>query len=308
MDNALIFNEFFKNECKVEIIASTRNDLTKKDITTLRLSYPRYIHSEVMTHRQLSRNSASSRATPSKVFTNQVRENPAFFEQLGINQSGMNASKVLCKKDAQAFKEDWYRTAQVTADIVDEWIEKYNLHKQVANRILEPFMRTTTIITATEWDNLLYTRLADGVEPSMHTLAELIEEALRYATNILNEQSYSKTSIMPTPNISISRYHLPFVTQQELKYETTKQCLMHSVARCARCTILSNVTKKQSTLEEDENLYNRLLTAKPMHASPFEHQAYAQNNYEPYYNLRGGWMSYRYALEQAAIIRKGFDI
>lgn len=300
------YTKFSENQCSVEVIAATRNDYTKKDITTLRLTYPRYIHSELMTHRQFSRNSASSRATPSKVITNQVRENPAFFEQLGINQSGMNASKELSKKDAKAFKEDWYKTAQVTADIVDEWIEKYKLHKQVANRILEPFMKTTTIVTATEWSNFLYTRLAEGVEPSMHTLAILIEKALQYSTNLLNEQEKGLLSMIP--NITIGRYHLPFVTHEELKLESTQDCLMHSVARCARCTILSNVTKKQSTLEEDTNLFNRLLTAKPMHASPFEHQAYAQTNYEPYYNLRGGWMSYRYALEQAATIRKGFSI
>lgn len=280
-----------KNQSKVEVIAYTVNPYTGVPIATLRCTYPRYIHSEVMTHRMFSRNSASSRATPSRVIIDQVKHNPVFFEQLGINQSGMNAENALNEEDAKAFEQEWHQVANYVASVAEEWVIKYKLHKQVANRILEPFMRTTTIITATEWSNFFETRLAEGVEPNMHTLAECIKEALDKAAEYVDSGEYF--------SITTSRVHLPFVDEDELNSdESLFNHIKHSVARCARCTILSNVTKQRSTLEEDNNLYTRLISADPMHASPFEHQAVATDKlYEHCYNLRGGWFNHRYIID-----------
>lgn len=281
-----------KSQCKVEVIQYTKSPYNDTAIATLRCTYPRYIHSEVMTHRMFSRNSASSRATPTKVLLERIRSNPAFFTQLGINQSGMNASQVLDEKQAEEFKSEWLEMANLVADKVEDWTKKYNLHKQVVNRILEPFMMTTTIITATEWDNFFMTRYAEGVEPTMHDLAECMLDALTTAKVLCETQNQEYSNI-------VGRHiHLPFVDVQELQSRTVQECIMQSVARCARCTIMSNVTKEKSTLEEDSKLFNRLITAKPtMHASPFEHQAVATKSREAYFNLRGGWMSYRYFLE-----------
>lgn len=279
-----------KGQCKVEVIQYTKSPYNDTAIATLRCTYPRYIHSEVMTHRMFSRNSASSRATPTKVLLERIRSNPAFFTQLGINQSGMNASQVLNEKQAEEFKSEWLEMANLVADKVENWTEKYNLHKQVVNRILEPFMMTTTIITATEWDNFFMTRLAEGVEPTMYDLADCMFTALTTAKVFCDTQNQTHSTI--------ACMHLPFVDIEEIQNEPLGDCVKHSVARCARCTIMSNVTKKKSTLEEDAKLFDRLITAKPtMHASPFEHQAVATKSREAYFNLRGGWMSYRYFLE-----------
>ena len=46
-----------------------------------------------------------------------------------------------------------------------------------------------------------------------------------------------------------------------------------SVARCARVSYTSFETGRRSTLEEDLALYDRLVGAQPLHASPAEHQA-----------------------------------
>ena len=279
-----------KGQCKVEVIQYTKSPYNDTAIATLRCTYPRYIHSEVMTHRMFSRNSASSRATPTKVLLERIRSNPAFFTQLGINQSGMNASQVLDEKQAEEFKSEWLEMANLVADKVESWTEKYNLHKQVVNRILEPFMMTTTIITATEWDNFFMTRLAEGVEPTMYDLADCMLTALTTAKVFCDTQNQTYSTI--------AHMHLPFVDIEEIQNEPLEDCVKHSVARCARCTIMSNVTKEKSTLEEDSKLFYQLITAKPtMHASPFEHQAVATKSREAYFNLRGGWMSYRYFLE-----------
>ena len=46
------------------------------NLWTFELTYPRYIHSEFMTHRVFSRNASSSRAIPVKRMIEQVRNNP----------------------------------------------------------------------------------------------------------------------------------------------------------------------------------------------------------------------------------------
>lgn len=287
-----IYKTFTDSEVKVSLIAMTRNAYSNKVITTLLCEYPRYIHSEIMTHRQLSRNSGSSRATPFNIYCERIIKDPAFFAELGINRSGMNADSVLNKENAEAFKHEYMQLMHHTVDTAMSWSAKYNLHKQIINRVLEPYVRTSTVITATEWDNFLYTRaIAKGVEPVMHLLANCIKQAVDYA----NENAKDGVA------------HLPFVTDNEFNTCSLKDCVKHAVSRSARCTILSNVTKKLSTIEEDEKLYNWLSSADPMHASPFEHIAFATKSYEPYYNLRGGWMSQRFVLDTQRLIYDTVD-
>ncbi len=71
---------FLKSECyptmQVKIIADSCSHEGKR-ITTFQLRYPRFIHSEVMTHRVFSRNASSSRAIPVIKLINQVEANPA---------------------------------------------------------------------------------------------------------------------------------------------------------------------------------------------------------------------------------------
>ena len=216
MDTKYLTKE--KGQCKVEVIQYTKSPYNDTAIATLRCTYPRYIHSEVMTHRMFSRNSASSRATPTKVFLERIRNNPAFFTQLGINQSGMNASKVLDEKQAEEFKAEWLEMANLVVDKVESWTEKYNLHKQVVNRILEPFMMTTTIITATEWDNFFMTRLAEGVEPTMYDLADCMLNALVNAKVLCDTQNQEYSTI------AWRHMHLPFVDIEEIQNEALEDC------------------------------------------------------------------------------------
>ena len=58
-----------------EIIADSINTFGDR-ITTYLLTYPRFIHAELMTHRMFSRNSASSRAIPFKRMLQMVEEDP----------------------------------------------------------------------------------------------------------------------------------------------------------------------------------------------------------------------------------------
>ena len=58
---------------EAKIIADSINPQGDRIITYL-LTYPHFIHSELMTHRMFSRNSASSRAIPLKKMIKMVEE------------------------------------------------------------------------------------------------------------------------------------------------------------------------------------------------------------------------------------------
>ena len=121
-------------------------------ITTFELVYPRMIHSELMTHRLFSRNAASSRAIPISAVIEQVRNNPAVPSHWGRNQPGMQARVELEGVELDACKAIW-NDAMRSAVMHAERMTGVNAHKQVANRILEPFVHMKTVLTATEFNN-----------------------------------------------------------------------------------------------------------------------------------------------------------
>ena len=245
-------------------------------ITTLELVYPRYIHAELMTHRVFSRNASSSRATPLKVTCEDVLSAPAFFDSLGINKSGMSAGAELSSDDKAAFYHDWCGLAQSTVKWVEAMQVKYNLHKQILNRALEPFLNIRVLVTATDWDNFFRLRLAPDAQPEMQSLAKAMRTAMELSTPMT------------------TKHHLPYISAHEQSSDINdKEALsLISVARCARVSYASH-DGKVTTLEQDLSLAKRLLNSG--HLSPFEHVAIS-TPHEKYANLQG-WCSYRSQLE-----------
>lgn len=119
-------------------------------ITTMACTYWRAIHAEVMTHRAFSRNAASSRAIPNEKVLSAVRNNPAGPLVWGLNQPGMQAAHEIQQKDEA--KATWVAAARAAADY-SAHLASIGVHKQIANRITEPFAYITTVITATDWGN-----------------------------------------------------------------------------------------------------------------------------------------------------------
>ena len=119
-----------------------------KRITTLQLRYQRFFHSELLTHRSFSRNSSSSRAIPVAKMIEQVRNDPAMPVHYGANQPGMQAKAELEGEDRENAVRAWEQAAYYAA-LVAEQMAELGLHKQVANRILEPFQFMSTVVTAT---------------------------------------------------------------------------------------------------------------------------------------------------------------
>lgn len=223
-------------------------------ITTLQLAYPRFIHAEFMTHRVFSRNASSSRAIPVRKMIDQIRQEPAMPIHWGQNQPGMQADNEI--QHAKAAEDLWRQAARHAAYYADQ-MHMLGLHKQVANRILEPFQTIHVVVTATDWQNFFDLRLHKDAQPEI--------QALAYAMHNAMDMSMPKLKLL-------NEWHLPYLTEEEeeiLKPEIARQV---SAARCCRVSYLKH-DGNHSTVKEDLALCKRLAGARPIHASPFEHQA-----------------------------------
>ena len=234
--------------------------LEGKRITTFQLLYPRFIHAELLTHRVFSRNASSSRAIPVKKMIQMVREEPAMPIHWGKNQPGMQAKEELLLGDKMHAERLW-RMAAIKASQMAEDMMELGLHKQVANRILEPFQHISVVLTATEFDNWFELRAHPDAQPEIQFLAKEMQ--------IRREYSVPK-------NLDVGEWHLPYVTQDERNdqfFKNNPELLRQvSAARCCRVSYLKH-DGSAASISDDLALCEKLVGAKPLHASPFEHQA-----------------------------------
>lgn len=235
---------------------------SRKRITTMELIYPRFIHAEFMTHRVFSRNAASSRAIPTKKLIERIKNDPAMPVYWGKNQSGMQAKEELDLDSISEAKANWLNACWKTIEFV-ETLEDLKVHKQITNRLLEPWMYITTIVTATEWDNFYFLRRDSDAQPEIQALANAMWLAHQNARPL---------------ELKLDQWHLPYIIvnptdPNPLDIEILKKC---SVARCARVSYLTHDGAEPS-VEKDLALFSKLVERdnpdKPGHWSPLEHIA-----------------------------------
>lgn len=234
-------------------------------ITTLELEYPRFIHSEFMTHRVFSRNSMSSRAIPIKKLISQVWNNPAIPIHWGANQKGMRAANELPNLKKFTCKALWKAAAKVACGIA--WfMDKAGLHKQMANRVLEPFQMMKTVVTSTEWGNFFELRLHEDAQPEIRELAEVMAWAI--------------SSSVPV-KLSLGDWHTPYYKEGFWKRDENvdfpdgyKDALKISASCCAQVSY----RVCDDSLIKAREIFERLVESTPIHASPFEHQAIPLEN------------------------------
>lgn len=262
-------------------------------LTTLQLRYPRFIHAEFMTHRVFSRNASSSRAIPVERMIEDLRRDPAMPVFWGSNKPGMQAGEELTGVDLGVAHSEW-ETARDACIEAAEMMIKYGLHKQIANRILEPWAHISVIVTATEWENFFNLRCHKDAQPEIRVLAECMRDAMYEHTPLALEHD---------------EWHLPYVSDDEATMLGHDLAIKLSVARCARVSYLTHEGKKPD-IESDLKLYERLVGSHPIHASPAEHQATPDiwwpenplfgrghyNNAKLHGNFNG-WIQYRRTLE-----------
>lgn len=233
-----------------------------KRITTFELEYPRFIHSELMTHRVFSRNAMSSRAIPIEKMIEQVRTNPAMPIHWGKNQSGMQAKEEL-EGSALGSVQFYWKDAAIDAALSAEYLSDDGLHKQVVNRILEPFQTMKTVLTSTEFENFYWLRNHEDAQPEIKKLA----------AEMLKAQQQSK----PIPLLP-GEWHLPYYGEHGALFGSfSDEDLDNAKAISASCCAQVSYRKLDDSLEKALNVYKRLVESEPVHASPFEHQATPMN-------------------------------
>ncbi len=246
------------------------DDLT---LVTVVCHFHRFILPELLTHRAFSRNSGSSRAAGVMNRMEQVRSNPAMPLRYGKNLAGkMYDEEEVDSTAREDMEQEILHLSLEAIDSVDA-LDDSGLHKQVANRYLEPWMIQTMVVTAQyfQWQDFFNLRLNPDVQPEMIALASQLEGAV--------DEAVSKT-----PYIQLNPFqceHLPFVEDVDpsglavdrsgwapLPYEISDMELI-SAGRAA------SVSYQADPLEMDRlkalNLGRRL--ADLQHMSPWEHQA-----------------------------------
>jgi thymidylate synthase ThyX len=275
-------------------------------LATLEVTFPRYVLPQLLTHRSLSRNSASSRAIPTWKLILSAIDNPFIPETFTQNGKGMSPDNHLDEVDNEIAAESWLgsrdfavytatkmaereKNNQTSAErngwkkiyqfLIDrgydiDFLPSLNIHKQHVNRVLEPYLWHTVILSATDWDNFIYLRDHPDAQEDISKLARLIHQTL--------------ITEVPTP-VKSEDWHLPLILDDEKDLDIETKIKV-SVGRAARISYLTHNGVRD--IQEDIKLYNRLITEEPLHASPGEHVAMALDNSNYIGNYRG-WLQHR---------------
>lgn len=127
-------------------------------LTSMLVTFPRYILAELNTHRVLSKNSASSRAIPFKKMRESVLTNPFIPVAWQKDHSGMQGSEYLDKQYSFECTQRWLIARDHALFEADNLTSGYGATKQLSNRLLEPFMWHTVLISATDFSNFFELR------------------------------------------------------------------------------------------------------------------------------------------------------
>ena len=236
-------------------------------MTTMEIEYPRFILAELNTHRMLSKNSASSRAIPVKAMHEFIRANPATPVSWGKNQPGMKANEEVGSSVATEALQVWNRAKEDALHWADALAHKLAIHKQIANRITEPWMTMKTVISGTEWTNFFHLRNHPDAQPEIKALAEAMTVA--YTTHL------------PLP-LKPGDWHLPYITiaeyvpTGELQYLNNNFdpiSLEEAKIISASCCAQVSYRKNDDSFDKAKKIYDQLILSEPVHASPIEHQA-----------------------------------
>lgn len=249
------------------------------NLYTFELEYPRFIHSEFMTHRMNSRNASSSRAVPVEKTIQNILNDPWVPLHVYKNCKGMQGKELMSDDEYDSFCELWDDAKLQAIEVAHKMI-KEGFHKQHINRILEPFTKIKVIVTATEWNNFFDLRLSPDADPEIQDLAKAIKMAMDNAWgNYINVHG-GRT--------------LPYVSFDEMDaIDDNRVLTLISAARCARVSYLNHDGSKPDILK-DLALAKRLINSG--HMTPFEHQCRQVYDTGFNYNLRD-FQSARYMLD-----------
>ena len=247
-------------------------------LITFELEYWRPIHSELLTHRQFSRCARSSRATPIETTQQRVKQMPWGPKHWGINQPGMIAATEMNSAEVSGMKNIWQQFALGAAQFADILLHAPTVpHKQIVNRILEPYSSIQVVLSGTDFSNFFSLREASDAMPEMQDLAKAMHRAM-------TESSPEK--------LKEGEWHLPYITDEEEEEHPTEESKIVSAARCAR--VSRNAYDGSTSWEKDLELGKKLIEKR--HMSPFEHVATPASGDKYILSNFRGWTQFRKTL------------
>jgi thymidylate synthase ThyX len=304
-------------------------------ITTMLVTFPRFILAELNTHRMFSRNSASSRAIPFEKMVKMVQEDPFIPIAWQKDHKGMQGTEYFTSDiDIEANEIKW-NAAKERAIKTTISLHDLGVTKQLCNRLLEPFMWHTVLITATEWENFFALRCPQY--EFNHKTFKSKKDALVEINKILGESDFNDVNdylqwttlnkgmaeihmmllaeaMWDAMNESIPKqlkageWHIPFEDKiilpptipidagLTLDEGVAIRKVKISTAMAARTSYTVVGDEKEFSYDKQISLHDRMANQVPFHASPFEHCARAMSDEEYGSHVKGWYEQPKYSM------------
>ena len=296
-------------------------------VTTFLLTFPRFILPELNTHRMFSRNSASSRAIPFEKMVKMVEEDPFIPIAWQKDHKGMQGTEYFNEEESKSKIKEWL-IARDNAVTQAKKLHSEGVTKQLCNRLLEPFLWHTVLLTATEFENFFKLRCPqyvinwypkdrpEALEPTQATFKSK-EQAMLYTGECSNwtENDWRMSNIAQaeihmqalaeamwdaynksTPVfLKENQWHIPY--RENIDKDNIDDVIKIATARCARLSYMT--FDNEIDYEKDIKLHDKLI--ENGHLSPLEHicQCLTEEEYQTstktigFYNgriiLEEGW-------------------
>lgn len=247
-----------------------------EEAISFQFTYERMIHAEVLRHR-CSQNYSSSRAIPYERMKAWMNVDPAMHLYLGSNRAGMQSGVEV--ENSELLRAEIVAQYYKTSAWTDGLIVRYNPHKEVVNRYLEPWGWITGISTwgRRQLMNFFALRCTKFANPNIQRLA--ISMLRCYVQSIPRKLKHGDWH---TPYFDD---YIPHGTLQEFQVQ---QALVWSVARSA--WISYDNPNKNATYEHAMTRHNDCVSLK--HGSVLEHQLQTRSD-SGKLGLVPGYDSYR---------------
>lgn len=296
-------------------------------VTTFLLTFPRFILPELNTHRMFSRNSASSRAIPFEKMVKMVEEDPFIPIAWQKDHKGMQGTEYFNEEESKSKIKEWL-IARDNAVTQAKKLHSEGVTKQLCNRLLEPFLWHTVLLTATEFENFFKLRCPqyvinwypkdrpEALEPTQATFKSK-EQAILYTGECSNwTENDWRTSNIAQAEIHMqalaeamwdaynkstpvflreNQWHIPY--RENIDRDNIDDVIKIATARCARLSYMT--FDNEIDYEKDIKLHDKLI--ENGHLSPLEHicQCLTEEEYQAstktigFYNgriiLEEGW-------------------
>lgn len=276
----MLNKEFFERETNIsaKIICDSISQQGQR-ITTFEVEAPRIILAEINTHNALSKNCSSTRAITLAKAIEQIEQNGFTPLYWGKKQGGMAAEQEVTGR-ALEFAPVYWEMARNTATTMVKVFDNLEIHKQIAGRLLEPFQMVKQVLTATDLDNFFNLRIHPEAQPEILMLAYKMYNALQES---------------PPTALQAGEWHTPYIERERDQYTgklryfqwdkdvsgTETDGYMYEISLTleqaqrisASCCAQVSYRNTDNSLDKADTIFDRLIHADVLHASPFEHLA-----------------------------------